>query len=67
MDDSCRVRIWPFSGDPAIYTAIVKAIRDRRPILIQTTNGLGVRRDPNGGFVWPKDDERLGLFRVQPR
>jgi len=55
------------SGDPAIYSAIVKAIRDRCPILIQTTNGIGVRRDPNGGFVWPKDDERLNLFRIQPR
>ena len=55
------------SGDPAIYSAIVKAIRDRCPILIQTTNGIGVRRDPNGGFVWPKDEERLNLFRIQPR
>jgi 3-keto-5-aminohexanoate cleavage enzyme len=55
------------SGDPAIYAAIVKAIRARCPILIQTTNGIGVRRDPNGGFVWPKDDERLNLFRIEPR
>ena len=55
------------SGDPAIYSAIIKEIRDRCPILIQTTNGIGVRRDPNGGFVWPKDEERLNLFRIQPR
>jgi 3-keto-5-aminohexanoate cleavage enzyme len=55
------------SGDPAIYTAIIKAIRDRCPILIQTTNGIGVRRDPNGGFIWPKDEERLNLFRLNPK
>jgi 3-keto-5-aminohexanoate cleavage enzyme len=55
------------TGDPAIYSAIVKAIRARCPILIQTTNGIGVRRDRNGGFVWPKDDERLNLFHIEPR
>jgi 3-keto-5-aminohexanoate cleavage enzyme len=55
------------SGDPAIYSAIVKAIRDRCPILIQTTNGIGVRRAPDGTFVWPKDDERLNLFQIKPR
>lgn len=55
------------SGDPAIYAAILKAIRARCPILVQTTNGIGVRRDPKGGFVWPNDEERLNLFRIEPR
>jgi 3-keto-5-aminohexanoate cleavage enzyme len=56
------------SGDPAIYSEIIAAIRSRCPILIQTTNGIGVRRDPvGGGFIWPKDEERLALFNIQPR
>ena len=38
-------------------------IRARSPILIQTTNGIGVRRDPaTGQFIWPTDTERLGLL-----
>jgi 3-keto-5-aminohexanoate cleavage enzyme len=55
------------SGDPAIYSEIVRKIRERCPILVQTTNGIGVRRDPNGGFIWPNDEERLNLFHIQPR
>lgn len=56
------------SGDRAIYSEIIRAIRDRCPIIIQTTNGIGVRRDPDtGGFIWPTDEERLGLFDLQPR
>jgi 3-keto-5-aminohexanoate cleavage enzyme len=55
------------SGDPAIYSAILKAIRARCPILVQTTNGIGVRRDGKGGFVWPTDEERMRLFRIEPR
>jgi hypothetical protein len=48
------------SGDPAIYSAIIQEIRKRSPVLIQTTNGIGVRRDPNTGrLYWPDDAERL--------
>lgn len=56
------------SGDPAIYAEIIRQIRARSPILIQTTNGIGVRRDPaTGGFIWPSDNERLGLLEIEPR
>jgi 3-keto-5-aminohexanoate cleavage enzyme len=56
------------SGDKAIYAEIIREIRARSPILIQTTNGIGVRRDPaTGGFIWPSDDERLGLLELEPR
>jgi 3-keto-5-aminohexanoate cleavage enzyme len=56
------------SGDKAIYAAIIREIRARSPILIQTTNGIGVRRDPaTGGFIWPSDAERLGLLELEPR
>jgi 3-keto-5-aminohexanoate cleavage enzyme len=55
------------SGDPRIYAEIIREIRARSPILIQTTNGIGVRRDPaTGGFIWPSDSERLGLLDIEP-
>ena len=56
------------SGDPAIYSEIIRQIRARSPILIQTTNGIGVRRDPaTGQFIWPSDSERLGLLEIEPQ
>lgn len=56
------------SGDPQIYSEIIREIRARCPVLVQTTNGIGVRRDPaTGGFIWPSDDERLGLLNIEPR
>jgi 3-keto-5-aminohexanoate cleavage enzyme len=56
------------SGDRAIYAESIREIRSRSPILIQTTNGIGVRRDPaTGQFIWPTDAERLGLLELEPR
>lgn len=56
------------SGDRAIYSEIIRQIRARSPILIQTTNGIGVRRDPSTGqFIWPSDSERLGLLDIEPQ
>src|SRR6478736_9610323 len=56
------------SGDKAIYAEIIRQIRARSPVLIQTTNGIGVRRDPaTGQFIWPTDAERLGLLALEPR
>lgn len=53
---------------PEVYKEIVARIRERCPILVQTTNGVGVRRDPETGlFVWPPDSERIGLFNLEPR
>jgi 3-keto-5-aminohexanoate cleavage enzyme len=55
------------SGDRRIYGEIIRQIRARSPILIQTTNGIGVRRDPaTGQFIWPTDAERLGLLDLDP-
>ena len=55
------------SGDQAIYAEIIREIRARSPILIQTTNGIGVRRDPaTGQYLWPTDHERLGLLEINP-
>src|SRR3954469_1351411 len=56
------------TGDRAVYTQIIREIRARSPILIQTTNGIGVRRDPaTGQFIWPTDAERLGLLNLDPQ
>lgn len=56
------------SGDKAIYSEIIQEIRKRSPVLIQTTNGIGVRRDADTGqFIWPTDSERLGLLEIEPR
>jgi 3-keto-5-aminohexanoate cleavage enzyme len=56
------------TGDRAVYAEIIRQIRKRSPILIQTTNGIGVRRDPaTGQFIWPTDSERLGLLTLDPQ
>ncbi len=56
------------TGDKEVYAEIIRQIRQRSPILIQTTNGIGVRRDPDTGqFIWPTDAERLGLLEIEPR
>src|SRR3954468_6848782 len=56
------------SGAREIYAEIIRQIRARSPILIQTTNGIGVRRDPaTGQFLWPADSERLGLLGIEPQ
>jgi len=55
------------TGDRRVYGEIIRQIRARSPILIQTTNGIGVRRDPaTGQFIWPSDAERLGLLELDP-
>jgi 3-keto-5-aminohexanoate cleavage enzyme len=56
------------SGAREIYAEAIRQIRARSPILIQTTNGIGVRRDPaTGQFIWPSDSERLGLLEIEPQ
>ncbi len=56
------------TGDRAVYSEIIRQIRARCPVLIQTTNGIGVRRNPEtGDFIWPSDKERLGLLALEPR
>ena len=56
------------TGDKAVYAEAIREIRARSPILIQTTNGIGVRRDPaTGQFIWPSDSERLGLLEIEPQ
>lgn len=54
--------------DIGVFSEIIRRIRDKCDILIQTTNGFGVRRDPRSGeYVWPDDAERLALHHLEPR
>ena len=56
------------TSDIKVFSDIIKRIRDKCDILIQTTNGFGVRRDPRTNeYVWPKDEERLALHTVEPK
>ena len=56
------------TSDLKVFSDIIKRIRDKCDILIQTTNGFGVRRDPRTNeYVWPNDEERLALHSVEPK
>jgi 3-keto-5-aminohexanoate cleavage enzyme len=56
------------TSDISVFSDIVKRIRDKCDILIQTTNGFGVRRDPHTNeFIWPNDEERLALHKLEPK
>lgn len=53
------------SADPALYNEIMRLIRERSDVLVQTTNGIGVRPDPQTGEMgWPSDAERLALLEL---
>ena len=54
--------------DIKVFGEVIASIREKCPVLIQTTNGMGIRRDPNTGKLsWPTDEERLALLKVQPK
>lgn len=56
------------TSDIKVFSEIIRLIRDECDILIQTTNGFGVRRDPRRReYLWPSDEERLALHRVEPK
>ncbi|MBX3575074.1 MAG: 3-keto-5-aminohexanoate cleavage protein [Mesorhizobium sp.] len=56
------------TGDIAVYEDIIWRIRSASNLLVQTTNGIGVRRDPKTGeSIWPTDEERLALLNINPK
>jgi 3-keto-5-aminohexanoate cleavage enzyme len=56
------------TSDVKVFAEIIKRIRDKCDILIQTTNGFGVRVDETTGeYIWPRDEERLALHHIEPR
>jgi len=55
------------TGEPAVYADIIRRVREKSDILLQSTNGIGDRLDPiTGARVFPNDEERLGLMRLSP-
>jgi 3-keto-5-aminohexanoate cleavage enzyme len=55
------------TGDPAVFQETIRLIRERSDILIQTTNGIGARRDKvTGEIARPSDADRLGLLSLNP-
>ncbi|MSQ71380.1 MAG: 3-keto-5-aminohexanoate cleavage protein [Betaproteobacteria bacterium] len=56
------------TGDVKVFAEIMKCIRDKCDILIQTTNGIGSRHDPiTGAIIRPTEEERLALLHLEPR
>ena len=54
------------TGDPAVFQETLRLIRERSDILIQTTNGIGARRDKvTGEIARPSQAERLGLLSLK--
>jgi 3-keto-5-aminohexanoate cleavage enzyme len=55
------------STDARLYEKAIKLIRERCDILIQTTNGVGDRKDPvSGDLLFPTDEERFPLLHLNP-
>jgi 3-keto-5-aminohexanoate cleavage enzyme len=55
------------STDARLYEKAIKLIRERCDILLQTTNGVGDRKDPEtGDLLFPTDEERFPLLHLNP-
>jgi 3-keto-5-aminohexanoate cleavage enzyme len=56
------------TGDLNVFKDIINRIRDKCDILIQTTNGIGSRRDPvTNKIIRPTEEERLVVLTIEPR
>ena len=51
------------SADPAIYADIIRRVRAKCDMLIQTTTGIGI----TGSGLRPGTDERMGLLSLDPK
>ena len=55
------------TGDPAVFQQTIRLIRERSDILVQTTNGIGARKDKvTGEIARPPLSERLKLLMLDP-
>lgn len=50
------------TGDTAVFGEIIKRIRSKCDMLIQTTGGIGVKHDDTR----PTEEERLGILSIDP-
>ena len=56
------------TGDVEIFKETIKLIREHTDVLIQTTNGIGARKDKETGeWIRPTDEDRLALLNIEPR
>jgi 3-keto-5-aminohexanoate cleavage enzyme len=56
------------TGDVELFKETIKLVRERTDILIQTTNGIGARKDKvTGEWIRPTDEDRLALLKLDPR
>lgn len=55
------------TGDLETFSEIIRRIRDKCDILIQTTNGIGSRRDAEGRLIRPTEEQRLALLTIEPK
>ena len=55
------------TGDPAVFQQTIRLIRERSDILVQTTNGIGARKNKvTGEIARPPLSERLKLLMLDP-
>ena len=56
------------TSDIKVFGEVIARIREKCPVLIQTTNGMGMIRDPKTGILTqPTDEQRLALLKVEPK
>jgi 3-keto-5-aminohexanoate cleavage enzyme len=56
------------TNDIKVFGEVIARIREKCPALIQTTNGMGMIRDPvTGMYRQPTDEQRLALLKVEPK
>jgi len=55
------------TGDLEVFRDIINRIRDKCDILIQTTNGIGSKRGPDGKITRPTEQQRLDVITLEPR
>jgi 3-keto-5-aminohexanoate cleavage enzyme len=56
------------TGDLKIFGNIVRRIRERCDILVQTTTSLGLKQDPvTKQWIWHSAEERMGLLSIDPQ
>lgn len=56
------------TGDLKIFGDVVRRIKERCDILVQTTTSLGLKQDPvSKQWVWHSAEERMGLLSIEPQ
>lgn len=55
------------SGDVKVFGEIVRKIKEKGDMLVQTTTSLGLKLDPKTNqWVWHSAEERMGLVNIEP-